>query len=293
MAVIATRSTRVEVRPILSGDRPAVGEFLQANLNGRVPAAAWARALGVSWMAEPPNQGFMVVKDGRVVGVQLAFYSERTIEGRRERFCNLGAWCVLPEHRIDGLRLLKAALGQEGYHFTDLSPSGSVIAINQKLGFRFLDSFTVLVPNLPWPTLPGAGAILTEPEQIERALSGPELELYRAHETAPAAHHLVLSRGDEHCYVIFRKDRRKGLPLFATLLQVSNPQLFARMVRPLSRHLLLRHAIPATLLERAVVAVRPRLSRVVAAPRRRMFRSPTLRAAQVDYLYSELVCVPW
>jgi hypothetical protein len=31
----------------------------------------------------------------------------------------------------------------------------------------------------------------------------------------------------------------------------------------------------------------------VSTQRRRMFRSSSLQAAQVDYLYSELVCVPW
>ena len=58
------------------------------------------------------------------------------IDGRVERFCNLGAWCVLPEHRFHALRLLKALLAQDGYHFTDLSPSGNVVGLNERLGFR-------------------------------------------------------------------------------------------------------------------------------------------------------------
>ena len=141
----------VRVAPINDADVPAVADFLHANLNGRVSADHWAEALDVPWEVERPNAGFMLLDEGDVVGVQLAFYSERLIEGRRERFCNLGAWCVLPDYRFHGLRLLKSALDQEGYHFTDLSPSGNVVDINSRLDFRFLDTSTVLVPNLPWP----------------------------------------------------------------------------------------------------------------------------------------------
>ena len=77
---------------------------------------------GVPWKVDAPNHGFMLRDGQRVVGVQLAFYSERLVAGRAERFCNLGAWCVLPEYRFHSIRLLMAVLAQDGYHFTSLSP---------------------------------------------------------------------------------------------------------------------------------------------------------------------------
>jgi hypothetical protein len=293
VAVTAPAKARVDVRAITDGDVPAVAEFLHAHLNGRVPAAAWARALDAPWDAEWPNAGFMLLEGDTVVGAHLAFYSQRTIDGRVERFCNLGAWCVLPDHRFHALRLLKALLAQDGYHFTDLSPSGNVVGLNVKLGFRFLDTTTALVPNVPWPSRPGRDTISSDPALIERALTGRDAELYRDHTASAAARHLVLIRDGEHCYVIFRKDRRKGLPLFATVLRVGNPELFGRMAGPFARHLLLRHGVAATLLERAVVEQRPRLSFEVASPRRKMFKSASLEPAQIDYLYSELVCMSW
>ena len=104
---------------------------------------------------------------------------------------------------------------------------------------------------------------------------------------------MVLRSGDEWCYVVFRKDRRKGLPLFASLLHVSNPALFRRCARPFTRHLLVRHGIPATLLEQRVAGHRPWPSVLLKSPRRKMFRSTGLAPDQIDYLYSELVCVAW
>ena len=120
-----------------------------------------------------------------------------------------------------------------------------------------------------------------------------ELHRYRDHAETAAARHLVLIRGDDQCYVMFRKDRRKGIPVFASILHVSNPPLFRKLARPLAWHLLLHHGAAAMLLERSVIDHRPRLAVVVDSPRRKMFLSPSLQPAQIDYLYSELVCLSW
>jgi hypothetical protein len=280
------------VVPIADSDAMRVGAFLNAHLNPGVPAEDWADAMGTSWGLDRPNAGFMLLREDDVVGAHLAFYSERVIDGRIERFCNLGAFCVLPEYRFHSLGLLKALLAQEGYHFTDLSPSGNVVGLNTRLGFDFLDTTTALVPNLPWPSWPGRDAISSDPAVIERTLTGHDLQLYRDHAGTRTARHLVLRRGGEWCYVVFRKDRRKSVPLFASILYVSNPELFRRMARPLARHLLVRHGAAATLVEDRVVE-RPRPSIGLRAQRRKMFRSAYLEPGDIDYFYSELVCVSW
>jgi hypothetical protein len=110
---------------------------------------------------------------------------------------------------------------------------------------------------------------------------------------AAAAHHLALVRGHDTCYVVFRRDRRKGLPLFASLLHVGNPSIFQARQHLVYRHLLLRHRIPFTLVELRVSRSRPRLARMLRSPRPKMYRSPTLAGDQIDYLYSELACVSW
>jgi hypothetical protein len=292
-ATAVSTAGRVRVAPITETDVRRAAEFLHAQLNTRVSVDEWAGAVAVPWQVEQPNAGFMLLDGEDVVGVQLALYSDRILDGSRERFCNLAAWCVSPGYRVHALRLLKAVLRQEGYHFTDLSPSGNVVRINDKLGFRFLDTTTALVPNLPWPTLPGRGRIGSEPALIERTLTGPDLERYRDHAATGAARHVVLVRGDEWCYVVFRRDRRKGLPLFASVLYVSNPALFRAMARRFARYLLIHHRVPAMLAEERIVGYRPRPSLRLRSPRRKMFRSPSLAPAQIDYLYSELVCVAW
>ncbi|WP_083971004.1 hypothetical protein [Actinoplanes awajinensis] len=283
-----------KLAPITAAEIPAVARFLHEHLNSRVPAQAWERAVQVPWKVSAPNHGFLLRDDdGRVVGAYLAFYSERTVGGQVRKFCNLGAWCVLPEQRFHSLKLLKALLGQPGYEFTDLSPSGTVVPMNTRLGFTFLDTATSVTPNLPWPALPLGARVSADPAVLENTLTGADLQIYRDHAGTAAARHVVLTRGGRYCYVVFRTDRRKGLPFFASILHVSDPELFRAMLRRFQSHLLLRHGIPAMLAEPRVIGHRPPLSRMLAAPRRKMFRSADLQDRDIDYLYSELTCLSW
>jgi hypothetical protein len=284
----------LRVAPITTVDVPAVARFLHEHLNSRVPADAWERAVQVPWKVTAPNHGFLLRDDdGELAGAYLAFYSERTIDGSVRRFCNLGAWLVLPEHRFHSLKLLKALLAQEGYEFTDLSPSGNVVPINTRLGFTFLDTATAIAPNLPWPARPGGGRVSSDPAVIENTLTGDDLQIYRDHAGTAAARHVVLILGDRHCYVVFRTDRRKNLPFFASLLHVSDPELFRTMGLRFRSHLLTRHGVLALLAELRVAGHRPPLSRMLANPRRKMVRGTGLRDRNVDYLYSELTCLSW
>jgi hypothetical protein len=235
----------------------------------------------------------MLVANSEIVGVQLAFYAQRAVGGASERFCNIAAWCVLPQYRTHGLKLLKAVLAQKGYTFTDLSPSGNVVAVNQLLKFKHLDTGAALAFNWPWPNWPGRISIVEDRASIEAALGGEELKIYRDHADARAAHHLVIRRGAETCYVIFRRDTRKKLPIFASILFVSNPELFQAASRIFFSHLLTRHGLLATILEFRVVGYSPRAAFRLRSPRSKMFRSDHLKPDQIDYLYSELVSVPW
>jgi len=185
---------------------------------------------------------------------------------------------------------VRAALADRDCTYTDLTPRPEVVAINERLGFEHLDTTAVVMPNLPWPA---RGSVSSDPAVLERTLTGVELQRYRDHAGAEPARHVVLRRGARWCYVMFRVERRKGLPL-ASLLYVSDPGLFAAMARAFARHLLVRHRVLATIVEDRIVAGRrpwPALPWPRTAPK--MFRSPRLGPADADDLYSELAFQPW
>ena len=96
-AVVGEAEKRTaKVDPITDADVPAVADFLHANLNNRVPQSIWAIGMSAPWRVDAPNHGFMLRDGQRIVGAHLAFYSERTIARRTERFCNLAACACCP-----------------------------------------------------------------------------------------------------------------------------------------------------------------------------------------------------
>lgn len=269
---------------------PEAAAFLNRHLNAQVSTDTWAAAMQPPWAGQQPNHGFILLDGESAVGVLLAFYSHRLVAGREEPVCNLAAWCVLPEFRFQSLRLLRTALAQEGYSFTDFSPSGAVIPLNTRLGFKTLDLNTYLLPCLPWKSR--GTDIVTSPAQIRALLTSHERQIFDDHQHAAAAHHVLVVRPEGHSYVIYRRDRRKGLPLFATILYASDRAVFTRGAAALAWRLSLHHRIAALLVEDRV-ADRPRLAMEWRWPRPKMFRSHTVRAAEIDNLYSEMCCVPW
>lgn len=283
----------VEVRPVTDGDLDAVARFFHEHLNRRVPTVAWRGLLAPPWRAEAPNRGFQLVVEGEIVGAYAAVYSERRIEGDVVRFCNLAAFCVREEHRSHSFRIARALLAQKGYVFTDLSPSGNVVALNERLGFTRLDTATRVTPNLP--TRAPAGVTVTgDPAFLAATLRGEDAVIYRDHRDAAAARHVVAATGADYAYLVIRRDRRKGVPVFATPLHAGGNRELLRSAWPaVASHLLIRHRLIATLAEERILGFTPRWGILQPAPRVKMFRSPVVSAEHVDYLYSELALVEW
>ena len=281
----------LDLRPITAADVGGVAAFLRAELNGRLSTETWAAAIVPPWPIEAPNHGFLLAAGERIVGVQLAVYSERMIMGRPERICNLAAWCVVEDYRIHGVRLLRSALAQPGYTFTDLSPSGSVLEVNRRLRFTEFDTRSVLLPNVP--KLGRRSIVVTgAPDALAGTLIGEDLRRYLDHRGCLAARQVLITSGTEHCHVIYRKDRRKGISAFASILYASEPELLRRALPELRSYLIRKDRLVATLAELRLVG-RPNGAVDLPETRRKMFRSEKLSADQLDYLYSELTCVPW
>lgn len=309
---------QIELAPIESADAVAISQFLHEHLNSRVSAAAWAAILQPPWSVAAPHHGFKLTDDGAVVGAYVAVYSEREIDGRVRRFCNLAAFCVLEQHRSHSFRLMRAILGQRGYDFTDFSPSGNVVALNERLGFTRLDTATSLALNLP-RIRSRSLTVSDDAATVERVVAGHDAQVFADHRDAPAARHLVVVSGDDYGYLVVRKDRRKRLPLFATPLYVGGNVGLVRSAWPhLASVLLLRHGAVVTLAERRILGFEPSLGVALREPRAKMFRpgKPAAGAdgaagdgadgasgdgagvdsaatAPPDYLYSELTLLEW
>lgn len=285
-------ASRVALRKILEGDADRVASFLHQHLNNRVSAQEWRALVEPPWGADcSDNHGYQLVDaDDAVVGVYLAVYSTRP--GRERPVCNLAAFCVLEPYRQHSLRLVRALLAQRAYLFTDLSPSGQVPAINERLGFEHLDTATRLVLNLPWASR--SASITDSPAALAATLEGRDAEIYRDHRHAPAARHLLATDARGHAYLMYRRDRRKRLPWFASPLHAGGDRAVLVSAWPAVSSHLLRQGLPFTLAEHRVLGFSPRgPGRELEHPRAKMFRGGAGEREEIDYLYSELSLVEW
>lgn len=281
-------TSRAELSPIQPSDAPAIALFLHTNLNSEVSASAWAGLLDPPWSSTVENRGFQLTADGEIVGAYAAVYSERN--GRST--CNLAAFCVLEGYRAQGMLLVRALLRQKNVVFTDLSPSGNVVAMNERLGFRRLDSATRIVVNAPRP--PSRKHRVTgDPRVIESTLQGPDVNVHRDHRRASAAQHVIVTSGGRYAYLVFRADRRKGLRLFATPLYVGGDRaLLEQAWGAVRAHILWKHRLPFFLAERRILGFATGLGVEQKNPRPKMYRGD-VDPDSIDYLYSELALVSW
>lgn len=285
------KQSPVSITEIHSGDAERVGAFLQSRLNSRVPAPAWAALIRPPWGSDMgPNHGFQLLNDrSQVVGAYLAVYSKA--DQSRLAVCNLAAFCVHESYRSHSLRLVRALLRQKGFVFSDLSPSGTVPKLNERLGFHYLDTSTRLVANLERPSR--RVQTTDRPIVLQSVLADRDAAVYQDHSRAPAARHLVVRRGDAYAYLMYRRDRRKRLPVFASPLYVGgDPELLESGWPAVATHLL-RRGYAATLGEQRVLGFRlPGPGITLTDPRPKMYRGD-LDGKVVDYLYSELTLLQW
>jgi hypothetical protein len=282
--------TAVSLRPITDEDLDKVARFLHAHHDSTIPVERFRQSFAAQHSTSRPDNGVMLVDGDEIVGAYLAYYSDRVVDGRLERICNLGSWYVLPQYRRHSLKMAKAILTRDGFHFLDLSPSDTVAALNKRLGFNYLDNRAVVLPAVPWPWRPAR--ISSDPLVIQQALSGEELRLYKDHRDAPAARHVVLQDRGAVCYVVLRVVRRKKLPV-AIVVHASRPDMLRRMIHPFVGFALLRQRVVAVAVELRWLDGKVPGGSIPWRLRPKMFRSPTLRPEQIDYFYSELLFLEW
>lgn len=282
---------RISVSEI-SGEHVAeVADFFHRELNPAVSSAAWTALLDPPWGAPGPNRGFLLRADGEVVGAYAAVYSSRTTDSGTVDVCNLAAFCVREPFRTHSLRLIRALLKQKGFLFTDLSPSGNVVAMNERLGFSRIPATATLAVNLPLSF--ASVSVSDDPDRIASTLRGHDAVVYRDHASAPAARHLLVTKGADYAYVMYRVDRRKRLRLFASPLFTGGDRTLLKQSWGAVGAHFARRGLPFTLMDSHALGFEPERGRVLKNPRVKMFRGEVGSSDSVDYLYSELTLVEW
>lgn len=278
---------RPDIEPITDALLPAFAQFLSLHMGVARSAQDWEQGLRRQWTLDLPNYGFALRDEGRIVGGIGAYYADRPIRGRIERFCNITSWCVLDAYRAQSMRMGMALLQQPGFHFTNFSPTPVVSSTLRFMKFKPLDESLAVAPNLP--ALATGLEIRCGRAAIEAALDGEQLAIYRDHADLPWLEHVLVGKAGRWCHIVYKRQRFRGLPA-ARIIYASDGERLSRAWTRLGAHLLAR-AIATTQVERRLLAALPRLAVVRSGFTAKLYLSPSLRDEDIDYLYSESVAL--
>jgi GNAT superfamily N-acetyltransferase len=243
------------------------------------------------WDREEAHCGLIMVDGDRTVGFLGMIFSRRKLGDRVEKFCNLTSWYVHEDYRSRGIAMILPLHAMKDYTITDLTPAKNVYTIQNKLGFKDLDAAgRLLLPFGRRFFQAGYDAtVLTHDKAaIETRLKGQDFTIFNDHRHYQCEHFLLAGQ-DRYCYIIYTKLKRKRWP-YVHLHYISDPELFETTYRDI-RKSILGHAKAYFVLIDSRMVKNQKLPLSICLPYRapKQYRSATLKPAQIDNLYSELV----
>ena len=279
--------TMAIVRPARETEIDLICDFLAAHMRPPVPRDRFRNLFTYPWMEEKPNLGFVLEDEGKLVGFISTIYADRDIRGRRERFCNLSSWCVLPEYRNQSLSLLSAVHRQGDLVLTNLTSRPAVQKISLGMRYALLDTYKLFafpgahfwtLFRFPWPE------VRTSVAEIEPRLNPEQRQFLRDH-TATECRHLWLGRGGRYCYIIWIRRVKQRVP-FCELLYVSDPTLLRDHFELVKCLILMKGIGVALAVDERLLG--ERLPLMYPYKRVTLFKASRAGRMDVDNLYSEL-----
>jgi acetoacetyl-CoA synthetase len=293
-------SSRVEIRRATSEDIERICRFLEPAFAG-TSVAFWRGVLAYSWLppSEKTDYGEVLIADGKVAGFFGAMYSDRQVRGRRERFCNVFAWYVHPEHRRHSIALVASLVRRPGVTFVNVTPADHVVPIFRRLGFTLTDTERVICRPFSRRLLTRGGgrvSVLPHDRVTRDALEPAEFAIFQDH-YGRTVRRTVFEAGGERCLIVSKRMYWSGVRYPRTdLYYVSNREFFERHFEQAVLRLLWSDKTVALHADPSLLGFVPRGSTRIAAtalyPSATLFKSATVGAGDVDRLYSELVILP-
>jgi len=283
----------MELRRVGVEDLEDVLPLLLKFRNRRMSREDWQRMLfSYPWPSQR-RHGYGYYEDGVLLGFLGTIFSQRRLAGRTETVCSFSSWVVEERARGTSVLMVRPLLRDlEGVTITGFTPAPTTCAVFQRFGFRpFETTRLILAPLPPLGSLRrslGASATFA-PERIRERLTGLEAEILRDTLPCPRVRHVLLTRGEEQCYLVARLDRPRHLRA-AELLYIGNLPLFWDL-RALVHAAFLRSMGAAELVVDGRYAQGRKVGAARPLPRVRLFRPsrPEITPDMIDGLYSELM----
>lgn len=278
------------VRKVVASDFEEIYPLLLEFNNPRLTKEDWGRLFVDHCDSKEGYFGYALFNEGRVVGFLGLIFSNRLIDGKVQKFCNLTSWIIKKEYRGQGLSrlLFSEVLKLNGYTIITLPPSPKTLRMHKEQGFKELeDSYRLIFP-LPFSCgFSYDCSLVREQEELRNSLNVRELKIYDDHLICKCIHILIKTK-QGNCYIIIKRVIRRNLP-FADIQYISNLSIFLQYIDCLRIKLVLSSRVCALLIEeRFLRGNKIKYSIVRKFLRAKLFRSSLLNKDKItDNLYTE------
>jgi len=264
-----------------------LGEFK----NDPISQAQWKNLFSYQWDKTENYVGLALKDQGQIVGFLGLIFSERMINGKNEKFCNLSSWIVKDEYRDQTLSLVIDVRNLEDYTLTNFTPSPEVYKILKALGFKELEDNIQIFPLVANLKSGRKIHIISEVKLIKDILIDRDQKILTEQQSY-CTQHLVAQTEQGYCYVVFKRVKRKKI-YFNHILYISNLSLFEKALNKILAKMFMINFAPLTLIDsRLLQGKKIGWSRTWKIEHPRLYRSNHLNKEDVDNLYSEFVLLP-
>jgi len=278
----------VDIKKAKAEDFENIYPLLQQLDNSRLTKHDWRQLFISHWSDKENYFGHVMMDKDKAVGFLGLLFSERVINDRVEKICNLTSWIVKEQYKSQSVLLLFPVLRMEDYTTTVFTPSQVTYSVLKTLGYKNISSNRRIIPPLPVSSRSNKDySVEFENEAIRNCLSGKVLKIYHDHLRFKCIH-LVIRMQGASCYIILKKRRIRGLP-FAYVHFLSDLSIFSAYIHKASSKICAHLKILGLVIdERYLRGQRLKNSFTIRSSAPLLYRSNSLKKEDIDTLYSEL-----
>ena len=277
----------VNIRPINDDDLSGVYAFIKDNFLVNVSLRDWLSLFTIPWTKIKPNNGFMLMHKGTIVGVLCCFY-KATGKDEPNYSCNLSTWLVLKNYRSQSLRLFMSVVQQSNCSFSTLSVDKALIGLHRRLGFTDIVTSITLLLNVPSISL-GRKRLRLSTLPFHGATLPTDLETIRKdHLDLKHLKHLV---GEEICslrpfLILYSRKLIRGI-WSTNILYMSDPLIYWKHKREINAYFLWNERTLLTKVHNILLNKSTLFSKLFRKDVYLFFRGPKRPLDQNVFLYSE------
>ena len=278
----------VEVAYALPEEREEIARFMQEVFpRAKWPLDGWRALLARRW-PHPEDIYAITARDGgRLVGVLGLVTAERATAAGPKRTANMTSWYVQKPYRGAGTghQMIALATADPAVTVTNFTSSRGAVRVVESAGMRVLDQERLL-----WH--PRAMPLARLPVHTDIATLGTSLNEYaRRVLTDHAGLNLaraVVETPDGLCPLLYTVKRKQDAYLTYEVLYAGDHSLLARHTRAIADTLLPQEGAMLSI-DRRFLPADMEADAIDPIPVARYYIPGNMAAAEVDYLYSEIV----